>query len=56
MFPRQKLKKLSVMNGFNGMRSLTEVILAYVGAAKEDEEDRSDTESVNHSAGKQVSL
>lgn len=47
MFPRQKLKKLSLMNGFNGMKSVTEAILAYVGAAKEDEEeDRSDTESV----------
>lgn len=57
MFPRQKLKKLSLMNGFNGMKSVTEAILAYVGAAKEDEEeDRSDTESVTTAQEKQVSL
>lgn len=58
MFSRQKLKKLLLMNGFNGMKSVTEALtsLMLVLPRKMKKKTTGILKRVNHRAGKQVSL
>lgn len=58
MFSRQKLKELLLMNGFNGMKSVTEALtsLMLVLPRKMKKKTTGILKRVNHRAGKQASL